>query len=119
MNDGGIEVLKEEIETKFIRPCPPHVPMFGSFKRLQEVDAWYNDGWWEGMVVELVNSEECYVCFRNNEVLKFESSKLRPHQDWIDGKWIMSSKVKYLASFFLPFDLIRLSSILTLFIDTI
>lgn len=92
MNDGGIEVLKEEIEAKFIRPCPPHVPMFGSLKRLQEVDAWCNDGWWEGMVVELVNSEECYVRFRNNEVLKFESSKLRPHQDWIDGKWIMSSK---------------------------
>ena len=107
MNDGGIDVLKEEIEAKFIRPCPPHVPMFGSLKRLQEVDAWSNDGWWECVVVELVNSEECYVRFRNNEVLKFESSKLRPHQDWIDGKWIMSSKVKYLAYFFLHLDLIR------------
>ncbi|CAJ2662554.1 unnamed protein product [Trifolium pratense] len=91
-NDDGTRPLKEEIDAKFIRPSPPYVPNFGSFKKLQEVDAWYNDAWWEGVVVELVNTTECSVRFMNNEVLKIECSKLRPHQDWINGKWIMSSK---------------------------
>ncbi|KAJ1414329.1 Agenet-like domain [Sesbania bispinosa] len=64
--DDGTQLLKEETNAVFIRPCPPEVPIVGSFKQFQEVDAW--------------------------DVLKFENSKLRPHQDWIDGKWVMSSK---------------------------
>jgi len=52
INYDGIEILKEEIDAKFVRPCPPEVqidarfvghcpsqvPTFCSFKTLQEVD---------------------------------------------------------------------------------
>lgn len=98
MNDDGTQLLKEEIDAMFIRPCPPQLQNFGCYKRLQEVDAWYNDGWWKGMVVGLLNGKECFVRFMYNEVLKFEYSKLRPHQDLFEGKWVISSnKVKYLT----------------------
>ncbi|KAJ1420831.1 Agenet-like domain [Sesbania bispinosa] len=90
--DDGTQLLKEETNSGFIRPCPPEVPTVGSFKQFQEVDAWYNDGWWEGLVLEVLNRRECLVSFMHRDVLKFENSKLRPHQDWIDGKWVMSSK---------------------------
>lgn len=96
--DDGTQLLREEACARFIRPCPREVPFVGSFKRFQEVDAWYNDGWWEGMVLEVLNSRECLVRFIHNDVLKFGNSKLRPHQDWLDGKWVMSSKVKTLTS---------------------
>ncbi|KAK7246237.1 hypothetical protein RIF29_41098 [Crotalaria pallida] len=90
--DDGIHLLKEETDAQCIRPCPPEVPFEGSYKQYQEVDAWYNDAWWEGVVLQVLNSSECYVSFIHNDVLKFEISKLRPHQDWLDGKWVISSK---------------------------
>ncbi|XP_027339231.1 DUF724 domain-containing protein 6 [Abrus precatorius] len=90
--DEGTQLLKEELDARFIRPCPPEVPFIGSFKQFQEVDAWHNDGWWEGVVLEVLNSRECLISFIHKDVLKFENSKLRPHQDWFDGKWVMSSK---------------------------
>lgn len=94
--EDGTQLLNEVIHERFIRPCPPEVPLAGSFKQFQEVDAWYNDGWWEGVVCEVRNGRECLVSFMNNDVMEFENSKLRPHQDWSDGKWVMSSKVKHL-----------------------
>ncbi|KAK7279157.1 hypothetical protein RJT34_24203 [Clitoria ternatea] len=75
-------------------PCPPEVPFVGSFKQFQEVDAWYNDGWWEGVVLKVPNNKEYFVSFIHSDVLKFENCKLRPHQDWFDGKLSMSSKLK-------------------------
>lgn len=47
------------------------------------------------VVLEVQNSRECLVSITHNGVLKFENSKLRPHQDWLDGNWVMSSKVKH------------------------
>ncbi|KAL2341629.1 hypothetical protein Fmac_009569 [Flemingia macrophylla] len=90
--NGGTQHLKEEIDVRFLRPCPPEVPFAGSFKQFQEIDAWYNDGWWEAVVLEVLSNRECLVSLVHNDVLKFENSKLRPHQDWSDGKWAMSSK---------------------------
>ncbi|KAL1359009.1 hypothetical protein AAHE18_04G074900 [Arachis hypogaea] len=91
-DDGTHQLLQEVVYEKFIRPCPPEVPSVSSFKQFQEVDAWYNDAWWEGVVLAVVNSSEYFVSFMHNDVLRFESSKLRPHQDWFDGKWVMASK---------------------------
>ncbi|KAE9599208.1 putative Agenet-like domain-containing protein [Lupinus albus] len=90
--DDGTQLLKVETDALYIRPCPLKVPNEGSFKQFQEVDAWYNDGWWEGVILKVLNSSECYVSFIHNDVLKFDISKLRPHQDWLDGKWVISSK---------------------------
>ncbi|XP_061352757.1 protein AGENET DOMAIN (AGD)-CONTAINING P1 [Gastrolobium bilobum] len=90
--DDGTQDLKEETHARFIRPCPSQLAFVASFKQFQEVDAWYNDGWWEGVVLQVLNSRECFVSFIDNDVLRCENSKLRPHQDWVNGRWDMPSK---------------------------
>ncbi|KAL5138635.1 DUF724 domain-containing protein 6 [Glycine soja] len=73
--------LREEIDVLHIRPHPPDADVDGQFSLLDELDAFYNDGWW-------------VVYFRSsNEELEFEHSQLRLHQDWIGGKWVMPCKV--------------------------
>ncbi|KAL2603799.1 hypothetical protein AAZX31_09G032000 [Glycine max] len=37
--NGGTQLLKEEIDARLIRPCPPEVSFAGPFKQFQEVDA--------------------------------------------------------------------------------
>lgn len=90
-DDSGF--LREEIDILHIRPYPPgHV--CDCFNRLQEVDALYNDGWWVGVISKVLSNSRYVVYFRNNnEELEFEHSDLRIHQDWINGKWVIATKV--------------------------
>ncbi|KAJ6775583.1 AGENET DOMAIN-CONTAINING PROTEIN-RELATED [Salix purpurea] len=87
------DFLREEIDTVHIRPCPPQTIMIDRFKKLEEVDALFNDAWWVG-VVSRVNTFPKYLVFfkDSNEELEFKHSDLRPHQDWINGKWVTPSK---------------------------
>ncbi|KAF3947705.1 hypothetical protein CMV_026191 [Castanea mollissima] len=71
-DDSGF--LREEFDTLHIRPCPPETLVVDHFSLFEEVDALYNDGW------------------DTDEEIEFKHSDLRPHQDWIDGKWIMASQ---------------------------
>lgn len=83
------DFLREEIDTVHIRPRPPQTIMIDRFKKLEEVDALFNDAWWVG-VVSRVNTFPKYLVFfkDSNEELEFQHSDLRPHQDWINGKWV-------------------------------
>lgn len=91
--DDELNLLKEEIDTLHIRPCPPKTADVAQFKLLDEVDAFYNDGWWVGVVSKVLGDSKYIVYFRNsNEELEFQHSQLRLHQDWMDGKWVMVSK---------------------------
>uniref|UniRef100_A0A7N2LXR1 Agenet domain-containing protein n=1 Tax=Quercus lobata TaxID=97700 RepID=A0A7N2LXR1_QUELO len=93
--DDGTQPLREEVHAQYIRPFPPEVPGVVSFKELQEVDAWYNEGWWEGVISKVLNFSEYIVYFSySNEELRFGHSKLRPHQHWINGKWVIASKLE-------------------------
>ena len=93
--DDGIQPFREEAHARHIRPFPPKVSGIVHFKELQEVDAWYNDGWWEGVISKVINFSEYIVYFSStNEELRFEHSKLRPHQHWINGTWLIASKVR-------------------------
>jgi hypothetical protein len=93
--DDGTRPLREEAHARYMRPYPPEVPRVVYFKELQEVDAWYNDGWWEGVISKVLNFSEYIVYFSSTgEELRFEHSKLRPHQHWINGKWVIASKVR-------------------------
>ncbi|KAH1209010.1 hypothetical protein GmHk_15G043639 [Glycine max] len=56
------------------------------------VEQAHTDSNCNSVVLEVQNSRECLVSITHNGVLKFENSKLRPHQDWLDGNWVMSSK---------------------------
>ncbi|ONI04227.1 hypothetical protein PRUPE_6G310200 [Prunus persica] len=85
--------LREEIDTLHIRPCPPEI-VVDHFSLLQEVDGYYNDGWWVGVISKVLRGSRYIVYFRGTyEEIEFQHSELRLHQDWIGGKWVMASRV--------------------------
>ncbi|KAA8531187.1 hypothetical protein F0562_005899 [Nyssa sinensis] len=92
--DDEIELLTVEADALCIRPCPPVVQRVDRYKPLEEVDAWYNYGWWVGQVYKAEGSKHEVYLKTTNEVLEFQHSNLRPHQDWnwIDGKWVIAAK---------------------------
>lgn len=88
------EPLREEVKVSQIRPQPVERIMVNSFEKLDKVDAFYNDGWWVGVIVKILAKSNYLVNFeKTGEVLKFNHFQLRLHQEWVDGKWITSSKV--------------------------
>ncbi|KAL0305257.1 UNVERIFIED_CONTAM: protein AGENET DOMAIN (AGD)-CONTAINING P1 [Sesamum angustifolium] len=92
--ENKTELLKEEVDISCIRHCPPAIQRVKPFDYLERVDAWYNDGWWEGHIVQVSNGCKYTVQFTNtDEKMVFEHCKLRPHQEWTDGKWVAVPKV--------------------------
>lgn len=88
------EPLKEMADASDIRPCPPVIDRIDRFKMLEEVDAWYNDGWWVGIICKILDGLKYMVYFwTTNEELVFDHFTLRPHQEWIDGKWVIAFRV--------------------------
>ncbi|XVF38921.1 hypothetical protein REPUB_Repub20aG0144100 [Reevesia pubescens] len=87
--------LREEAEAHRVRPCPPELSCVASFHLHEVVDAWYNDGWWVGVISGVLTGSKYTVFFsQTNEELEFDRSNLRLHQDWINGKWIIASEEK-------------------------
>ncbi|XP_030508767.2 protein AGENET DOMAIN (AGD)-CONTAINING P1 isoform X1 [Cannabis sativa] len=80
--------LREKAERRHIRPEPPLAPPEYQFKFSEKVDAWYNDGWWEGEISKVLPFSSYNVYFKHTrEEITFSYSHLRPHRDWIKGKW--------------------------------
>ncbi|KAK6160953.1 hypothetical protein DH2020_004334 [Rehmannia glutinosa] len=92
--DDGTQLHKEEADALCIRPCPPVVQRKHLYKPFEEVDAWYNDGWWVGQICKALKGRKYSVYFNTtNETLEFQHSELRPHQDWINGQWVFAKRV--------------------------
>ncbi|KAL3508206.1 hypothetical protein ACH5RR_033588 [Cinchona calisaya] len=88
------QLLQEEADISYIRPCPPEIQRVEPFELFAQVDAWYNDGWWVGHISRVIDGLKYMVFFRNtNEEMNFEHLKLRPHQDWIEGKWVATPEM--------------------------
>ncbi|KAJ8445305.1 hypothetical protein Cgig2_024511 [Carnegiea gigantea] len=88
--DDETTLLREVASKQDIRPYPPQIHQGQSYRVLQEVDAWYNDGWWEGVIAEVLEEWKYSVYFAStNEKLAFWHSYLRPHQNWVHGKWVL------------------------------
>ncbi|KAL1211857.1 Protein AGENET DOMAIN (AGD)-CONTAINING P1 [Cardamine amara subsp. amara] len=84
------ELLKEEARGSDIRPIPP--PLIQKEYRYEldeDVDAWYNEGWWSGRVCMVNNNYMRYgVYFKTtNERIEFGYNDLRPSLVWRNGKW--------------------------------
>lgn len=95
-NDDDTAFLQEEADRLYVRPRPPDIGPFKSFKVLEEVDALYNDGWWVGVVSKVLKGQRYRVQFKgNNEELEFNHADLRLHLDWINGKWVTPSQVQF------------------------
>lgn len=88
--DDERELLTEEARGSDIRPVPPTLIQRACRYELNEdVDVWYNDGWWSGQVYKINNNYTRYgVYFKTtDEKLEFDYSDLRPCQVWRKGEW--------------------------------
>lgn len=87
----GTKPLKEVVDMNQLRPPAP--PMSEREKKREiaigeEVDAFYNDGWWEGDVTEVLGDGKFSVFFRSSkEQIRFKKDQLRFHREWVDGAW--------------------------------
>lgn len=87
-------LLREKTCASKMRPFPPKLVRVDRYRLLDEVDVWYNDGWWVGHVSSVLDGLRYAVYFwTTNEELIFEHFSLRPHQEWIGGKWTVSQRV--------------------------
>lgn len=52
--DDEMQPLVEMADASNVRPLPPTIHRMDRFKMHEEVDAWYNDGWWVGHVSKIL-----------------------------------------------------------------
>lgn len=82
--------LRESVDVILVRPVPPRESGRRRFELSEEVDAYHNEGWWEGVVTGVHEGGERYsVFFRSSrEQIDFNHSDLRLHREWVYGKWV-------------------------------
>uniref|UniRef100_A0A5B7BNL7 Agenet domain-containing protein n=1 Tax=Davidia involucrata TaxID=16924 RepID=A0A5B7BNL7_DAVIN len=86
-DEKGTKPLREFVNAILVRPVPPREAN-RSFKFSEEVDAFHNDGWWEGVVTAVLEDSRYSVFFRSSrEQIDFRQSDLRLHREWVHGKW--------------------------------
>ncbi|GJY45303.1 agenet domain-containing protein [Tanacetum coccineum] len=86
---SGDEAVLHKATVNFwhIRPSPPHL-RDTDFGLDDEVDAYYDYGWWCGVITQELPRNRYSVFFEHsNKEREFICSKLRPHLEWEDGKW--------------------------------
>lgn len=84
--------LREEVDAFHLRPHPLDNLALDAYHMNAKVDAFYNDGWWEGKVVKVLDGSRYRIYFhRTGDEMVFHHLDLRPHQDWVDGKWVHCS----------------------------
>ncbi|KAF5203056.1 agenet domain-containing protein [Thalictrum thalictroides] len=92
LNDDETKLLKDIVDVENVRPLPPQIPVSSGFVLYQEVDVYDNEGWWVGMVTGR-NGLIYYVYFAStNEEIAYPAYRLRLHQEWKDGEWVVLSK---------------------------
>ncbi|GMH30809.1 hypothetical protein Nepgr_032652 [Nepenthes gracilis] len=88
VDDEGSKPLREFINAVLIRPIPPREEA-RKFLLSEEVDAYHNDGWWEGVVTKVLEGSRYAVFFRcSREQIEFAESELRLHREWVQGDWV-------------------------------
>ncbi|GAB4830605.1 hypothetical protein Ancab_020371 [Ancistrocladus abbreviatus] len=87
-DDEGKKPLREFVKCVLVRPIPPRESN-RKFQLSEEVDAYHNDGWWEGVVTEVLADSRYAVFFRcSREQIDFGESELRLHREWVHGDWV-------------------------------
>ncbi|XP_041993887.1 DUF724 domain-containing protein 3-like isoform X6 [Salvia splendens] len=85
---------KATVDSLHIRPCPPLLKD-NNFILLEKVDAFFDFGWWNGIITKELGRSRYLVFFKQMKCEKeFNQSELRPHMDWKDGKWFTSAQRK-------------------------
>ncbi|CAN6906285.1 unnamed protein product [Brassica oleracea] len=92
LHEDGVNPCKETIERCFIWSVPPECLNEGVvFKEGSVVDAYFNNGWWTGVVVVERPDGSFFVYFDDPpDIMRFIRSQLIPHADWIGSEWVKS-----------------------------
>ncbi|XP_076931804.1 protein AGENET DOMAIN (AGD)-CONTAINING P1-like [Bidens hawaiensis] len=92
-DESTTKPLRETLNVVQLRPLPPREKGERDFKFSEEVDAYYNDGWWEGVITGVLQANRYSVFFRaTREQLEFSATELRLHREWFYGNWVPPSK---------------------------
>ncbi|KAL5700767.1 hypothetical protein ACHQM5_026175 [Ranunculus cassubicifolius] len=92
VDNKGLKPLREYVYFEHIRPLQPQGAT-RLFKENQEVDAFYNEGWWKGLIKEVLEDSKYLVEFpTSKEAIVFKQADLRVHMEWKDGKWVNSAE---------------------------
>jgi len=85
--------MKTIVDFLHIRPTPP-LYADRNYELLERVDTRYGFGWRSGVITKLLAGRRYNVFFKHgNEDKELSHTKIRPHLEWVDGKWISKSKV--------------------------
>ncbi|WOG87236.1 hypothetical protein DCAR_0206459 [Daucus carota subsp. sativus] len=89
MTDEDSQVrLRESVNVILARPIPPRERV-RVFKMSEEVDAFHDDGWWEGVITRVHEGDRYTVYFRpSKEEIEFSGTDLRLHREWVRGDWV-------------------------------
>ncbi|XP_024022152.1 uncharacterized protein LOC21393879 [Morus notabilis] len=74
-----------------IRPCPPKVLTDFPVEIGAPVDAWWCDGWWEGLItgVGISGPDTVQVYFPSEKrFLTFQKKDIRASKDWDGSRWV-------------------------------
>ncbi|PWA83951.1 agenet-like domain, Agenet domain [Artemisia annua] len=116
------EKLLEAVDPVFVRPLPPKNDDV-EFEVMDVVDCYHRDGWWCGVVenvIVVVESGEdvkkkYVVSFEDPvEAFEFEKTQMRLHVDWVDFYWKLAPKKEFFkvyAGFDLGFWVLKYSGI--------
>lgn len=92
-SEDGSERLRECVDVSFVRPAPPPQEYFEGFGLNDSVDAFYKDGWWTGIIAQVLEGGRFIVTFPNPpDEIEFGLSELRVHWDWCNGSWFRPEK---------------------------
>ncbi|PON60385.1 Agenet-like domain containing protein [Parasponia andersonii] len=84
-----VKPLMEELDASLLRPSLPREREDYAYQPGQEVDAYHNGRWWEGVITEILEGSSKVSVYLHVKVeLEFEPSRLRPHREWVEGKWV-------------------------------
>ncbi|KAL6662181.1 hypothetical protein ACP70R_000040 [Stipagrostis hirtigluma subsp. patula] len=107
--DGGGSPVRELAAADDVRPRPPAAPPSAprEFAMHEMVEAFHNEGWWEGVVCGVppvveapaaagVPPRRVYtVSFpTSREVLEFEETALRPHRVFRGERWVPAAEAE-------------------------
>ncbi|KAI4365266.1 hypothetical protein MLD38_021265 [Melastoma candidum] len=89
-DENSSKPLMEEVEADHLRPFPPEAFSIDRYDKHTKVDAYFNDGWWEGEVKRVLDEMKYEVYFEGtDDDLVVHHADLRPHQEWLEGEWVM------------------------------
>ena len=96
----GMEHGEKLVHVKRIRPRPPPIEK-KSFELLEKIEALRGSCWSVGLITRCLEGERYTVTFRHEKKeMDFNLTDLRPHLDWIEGKWVTNLKVFFFCFVF-------------------